>query len=210
MAAQRQAVDAIVANVFGYHGLQINVAPGAPDWLAQSQIMSAQALNLDAEGLLHGAASCRIAELPWCSESFDLIVAHHVGDAVGPRLIPELARVMNDGGVICLLVFNPLSRLSPARWGSGLPGSLPADLNIVDGLTWETELRRSRMEILLRRNCWDQRVPPDGPPTGVRRYLGWVAPSRVLLARKRSRRATPMRLRDRGRLSAAWGKPTRA
>jgi len=68
---------------------------------------------------LTGAAHCDPRALPWEDAAFQLVVAQHVGDALGDSepLVEELVRVLAPGGVILWFGFNPLSPwLARMRW----------------------------------------------------------------------------------------------
>lgn len=210
LASQQRQLDRIVANVFGYHGLQLSVDRRRPDGLSSSQILHAQHADLDHRGEIMAPVVARLDALPWCSGSFDLIVTHHVCDVAGSALVPELCRILDDGGVLCVIGFNPLGHLLPTRWVPVSLGGLPRGLRSRDATGWGLELRRGGLEVLLTRGCWDS-VSGAGKEDGrLRRRLTWLAPSQIVVARKRSRRATPLRLQKRRSLAPAWGRPSGA
>ena len=208
LRAQRQAVDTIVANVFGYHGLQLTLVNEAPNWMRESQIMHRQAAHVGEDGQIAAPILASMEALPWSSDSFDLIVVHHVADVFGPRILPELCRTLDRGGVMCLVGFNPWCRINPGRWfGSA---AVPRGLASRDAAGWGFELARAGLEVLLSRGCWDAERTPEDAGVSLRKHVGWMAPAFVVVARKRSRAGTSIRFDRSRRLSPAWGKPTGA
>lgn len=126
--------------------------------------------------------------LPFLDEAFELVVLRHALEAaVAPTmLLDEVLRVLAPGGVIAVSGLHPISLWVP--W-----------------LAWRTRRQRMRLhmplqlgEWLRRRGLqveWVRRLGPAWPlaegSMGLEEALGGAY---VLMARKRSRAATPLRL----------------
>jgi SAM-dependent methyltransferase len=132
---EQKCFDQIVADVFGFHAVQI----GLPQINAlQENRMPLHALLLHSNDSLEQA--CRFnwhliegntAELPFASESIDLIVLPHVLEfAADPhQILREVDRVLRPEGRLVISGFNPASLWGAKQYLSRLIGSpyLPRD-----------------------------------------------------------------------------------
>jgi SAM-dependent methyltransferase len=135
LAWEQACVDRIVADVFGFHAVQI----GLPQMntLAENR-MPLQAFLLDAKDgqqqidgfhghQIEGSAN----ELPFASESIDLLVLPHALEfAVDPhQILREAERVLRPEGRLLISGFNPASLWGARQYLSRLVGSpyLPRD-----------------------------------------------------------------------------------
>ncbi|MBJ7262690.1 MAG: methyltransferase domain-containing protein [Burkholderiaceae bacterium] len=113
-AWQQARIDAIVADVFGYHALQV----GLVDWdlLDHNRIpfkAYASAVELDADSAVR-SRPCVLADpaaLPFESQSIDLLVLPHVFDctATPHAVLREVERVLMPEGRVVISGFNPWS-----------------------------------------------------------------------------------------------------
>ncbi|CAM3780592.1 class I SAM-dependent methyltransferase [Polynucleobacter brandtiae] len=135
LAWEQACVDHIVADVFGFHAVQI----GLPQMntLAENR-MPLQALLLDAKDgqkRIDGFHGHQIEgssnELPFASESIDLLVLPHALEfAADPhQILREAERVLRPEGRLLISGFNPASLWGARQYFSRLVGSpyLPRD-----------------------------------------------------------------------------------
>jgi SAM-dependent methyltransferase len=142
---EQQHLDQAVADVFGYHALQLGLpelqglrANRMPHrWVASDSVQAAQSLTLpiedepnslpfDADAALH----CDFDALPFPNQSLDLVVLPHALElSRDPHLtLREVERVLVPEGRVMILGFNPASmwglrqRLGRARSAVGLGG----------------------------------------------------------------------------------------
>jgi SAM-dependent methyltransferase len=113
---ERQQLDAAVADVFGYHALQL----GLPevDALRENRMklrFCAADRQLDAtarhEGEARVAVVARYEELPFAAQSLDLVVLPHILEfAAEPhQVLREVERVLVPDGQVVITGFNPAS-----------------------------------------------------------------------------------------------------
>jgi len=132
---EQQCCDQIVADVFGFHAVQI----GMPqiNTLSENR-MPLQALLMDPNDSHEYAARFQwhliegnYAELPFASESLDLVVLPHVLEfAADPhQILREVDRVLRPEGRLIISGFNPASLWGAKQYLSRLIGSpyLPRD-----------------------------------------------------------------------------------
>lgn len=105
LAVEAEACRAVVANVFGYHALQISPWNETPDLLSTAQTVSRHHLRLGEAGRLSGCFSGQMLELPVQNESVSLAVLHHVHELLGGRhgLLSELHRILRPDGVVVMV-----------------------------------------------------------------------------------------------------------
>lgn len=113
MAWEQQQFDALVADIFGYHALQLGLPAlealaanrMSHRWLASSQAVPSS-VTKDRTALLSDFAA-----LPFPEASLDLVVLPHSLDShPDPHAtLREVARVLVPGGRVVLCGFNPLS-----------------------------------------------------------------------------------------------------
>jgi SAM-dependent methyltransferase len=142
---EQQHLDQAVADVFGYHALQL----GLPElqglranrmlhrWVASDSMQAAQSLPLPIEGEpislpfdANAALHCDFDALPFPNQSLDLVVLPHALElSRDPHLtLREVERVLVPEGRVMILGFNPASmwglrqRLGRARGAIGLGG----------------------------------------------------------------------------------------
>lgn len=132
---EQQCFDQIVADVFGFHAVQI----GLPqiNTLSENQ-MPLQALLIDSNDNRIDAGrfnwhliEANSTELPFAGESLDLIVLPHVLEfAADPhQILREVDRVLRPEGRLIISGFNPASLWGARQYLSRLIGStyLPRD-----------------------------------------------------------------------------------
>ena len=115
---QRQ-IDAVVADIFGYHAMQL----GLPEvnalrenrmplrFCASDRLLEADRLN----GHMHVAVVTHFEELPFASQSIDLVVMPHVLEFADEphQVLREVDRVLVPEGQVVITGFNPAS-----LWGA--------------------------------------------------------------------------------------------
>lgn len=140
---EQQHLDQAVADVFGYHALQLGLpelqglrANRMPHrWLASDSMQAVQPLPLPSDGEAIGssfgaaaALHCDFDALPFPNHSLDLVVLPHALElSRDPHLtLREVERVLVPEGRVMILGFNPASmwglrqRLGRARRAVGL------------------------------------------------------------------------------------------
>ncbi len=170
----------VVANVFGYHALQISSLGLEIDLLATAQTISCHQLSVSNKGSLTGCVSGHLNALPLQDESVSLMVLDHVHEqAPGRReLWGELHRVLRPDGVAVIIGLSPRGYRHPALMH---PLSASAMAEQLRGFDLTTLLvrpiseRGGRLRAWLTRTCrrW------SGAP-----WLGNFGQSFVLVAKK--------------------------
>lgn len=105
LAVEAEACRSVVANIFGYHSLQISPWQETPDLLATAQTVSCHDLRVGASGHLQGCFEGEMLELPVQNESVSLAVLHHVHELFGGRhgLLSELHRILRPDGIVIVV-----------------------------------------------------------------------------------------------------------
>ena len=126
-AWEQACLDELTADIFGFNALQIGLpqidalaANRMPNkWQAASRVSSADALALAAGGR-QIAVALDFTELPFASQSLDLVVLPHVLEfSVDPhQVLREVERVLIAEGQLIICGFNPAS-LWGLRQGMG-------------------------------------------------------------------------------------------
>ncbi|MEN9315823.1 MAG: hypothetical protein RIS35_2216 [Pseudomonadota bacterium] len=145
MAWEQAMFDACVSDAFGYFALQL----GLPelDCLRENRMKNRFQVLLPGETVpvrpacgpvLPGVVSAQFEELPFASESLDLVALPHVLDRAGDphQVLREVDRVLRPGGRLLLSGFNPVSLWGARQLaGRGLRRSfLPPDVHFVGAL----------------------------------------------------------------------------
>lgn len=105
LAWEQGQVDDLVADVFGYHALQIG--------LPQANFLRANRIPLRQKAADLGSADlrCHYAALPIASNSTDLVVLPHVLEFSDEphQILREVERILIPEGQVIVIGFNPLS-----------------------------------------------------------------------------------------------------
>jgi SAM-dependent methyltransferase len=136
LAWERRHLDAAVADIFGYHALQL----GLPeiDALRENRMplrLCASDRLIDAQGNGNGrtqvAVINRYEELPFATQSIDLVVMPHILEfAQEPhQVLREVDRVLVPEGQVVITGFNPASLWGLRQWLTrlGMRPYLPRD-----------------------------------------------------------------------------------
>ncbi len=113
LSRERQWLDAVVPDIFGYHALQLGLPQH--DLLKESRIV--HRLRVDPNGGLRA----QFHELPFDSQSVDLVLLPHVLEfSENPHeILREVDRVMMPEGRILITGFNPWSLFGVKKlWAS--------------------------------------------------------------------------------------------
>jgi SAM-dependent methyltransferase len=148
------------------------------------------------QGRLCGDVVCAADALPWEDDSFQLVLAQHVGDVLPSTvaIIDELARVLAPGGMLLWCGLNPWSPWLAwihwrARGGMPLPRATRADF--VRRHMSSRQLAPGSAEYL--GGYWPQRgAPSDTQPA---RLLAPLRRAYLLAASKQRAMLTPLRPR---------------
>lgn len=128
LRSERKLIEKSLINSFGYHLLQLSV-DAELNFFGDCRIgccFKAGPVAPSQKDVTHAASfvRCKFDELPFESDSIDVVVAHHVVEfASDPHaLLRELYRVTLPGGRLVLIGFNPWSlfgmRMSVSQLGS--------------------------------------------------------------------------------------------
>ena len=121
LAWEERKLDLIVSDIFGFNALQLGL-PGH-DFLRQNRMPQRLVGGEHAGGDLR----CSLAELPFATQSLDLVVLPHVLEFVDQphALLREVERVLLPEGSVVISGFNPLSMWGLRRALSGNLGVAP-------------------------------------------------------------------------------------
>ncbi|MEO8011598.1 MAG: methyltransferase domain-containing protein [Dokdonella sp.] len=161
-------------------GPVLSIAPiDAPSRLLVDSRRPIKRLHVAADGLA-GDACCPPDALPWAADSFQVVIARHVVDALpaDSGIEAELVRVLAPGGVLMLCGLNPLSpwRLWWSRsWRNGDRVPIPRHV-----ASMQRTLENSGMSMLDQQfigGVWprsddESRVGAKGP--GARWHGAWL------------------------------------
>lgn len=125
LAAEARLVGSRLANCFGYHLLQLGIDSDMSflgDCRVQRCFKAGPVLPAAGDAQRAGFVQCNFEELPFESDSLDVVVAHHVAEfSQDPHaMLRELYRVTVPEGRVVVVGFNPLSllgaRMVVGRW----------------------------------------------------------------------------------------------
>jgi SAM-dependent methyltransferase len=151
LAWEQAQVDATVADIFGYHALQLglpeldalNTNRMPHQWLANSSAVDTS------QGRQHVALMTDFAALPFPANSLDLVVLPHTLEFHGEphAALREVERVLVPEGRVVIIGFNPAS-----LWG----------------------LRQRRAHLYQRMGVGEFYLPTAGEFIGYRRMRDWL------------------------------------
>lgn len=109
MGYQQQLLDEALSHCFGYHLLQLSV-DSRLSLFAESRVQKKYRVH-PAIGNID--ASCSFEQLPFATESLDVVIVHHAHEYVqDPHLmLREIERVLVANGHLIIVGFNPWSPL---------------------------------------------------------------------------------------------------
>ncbi len=109
LARQQALVDELVSSCFGYHLLQLSV-DSRVELFDNSRVQHKFTCHPTANS---SSALCEFEQLPFASESLDVVLLHHVQEYVlDPyQLLREIQRVTMPNGRLIIIGFNPWSPL---------------------------------------------------------------------------------------------------
>jgi len=183
----------------GGRALLLQPGPAARALPADLRHLVTTRLHVDEE-LLRGDLVCAPGALPYEDQSFQLVFAQHVGDALpaDSGLLEELARVMAPGSLLLWSGFNPWSPwLAWMHWhtrgGRAVPRPVHAD-------ALRRRLQRAQLTTVgldYLGTCWPRRDSHAALDTGTRRgrLLAPLRGTYLLVARKQRAVLTPLRPR---------------
>lgn len=143
MAWEQAKVDTLVADLFGYNALQL----GLPqfDFLAHNRIPLRQVA-----GMVEGVdVLCDFRELPFASNSVDLIVMPHVLEFHDNphQILREVERILIPDGQLVIAGFNPLSLWGVRRRVTHHRSSFPANGDYISVLRLKDWLQLLSFEV---------------------------------------------------------------
>lgn len=127
LAWEREQLDAALADVFGYHALQLGLAEidalaanrMPRRWLALTpDVRVASALHQSTTGRLRAALLAEPTALPFPEASLDLVVLPHTLELSGAphACLREVHRVLVPEGRVAITGFNPFSLWGARQW----------------------------------------------------------------------------------------------
>ncbi len=117
LSCELRECQAVVANVFGYHALQLTAWPDGPDLLSTAQTISRHSGWVAVDGRVGGCFEGHLYDLPLASESNALVILHHVHElqGCGYGVLSELHRILQPEGIAVLIGINPWRASAPWR-----------------------------------------------------------------------------------------------
>jgi len=140
--AERELLDRLSEDVFGYHLVQVQDFGHQRGCFTQCPVQFRSLLDLCAEATPGASAAASSEQLPLASDSVDLVVLPHTLDfSIDPhQVLREVERILIPEGRVLIVGFNPLSfwgiwRLA-LRWRGSVPwcGHFLSYRRIVDWL----------------------------------------------------------------------------
>lgn len=109
-AIERERIDAVIANLFGYHLIQVGCLQGE-DLLGGSRISHRVVMDADRTGGLYVGMYAYPDSLPVASDSADVVVLPHTleFERVPHEILREVDRVLIPEGHVVIVGFNPWS-----------------------------------------------------------------------------------------------------
>jgi SAM-dependent methyltransferase len=179
-----------LAGVFGRQGLIVRAHATAPEAPSAPMLGRVVRLHVDAPNRLAGDTTCDPAQLPFVDDSFRLVLVQHAAEALADpaALRAEIARVVEPGGILMVLGFQPLGAWRPWLAWQQYRGAAP--LRSDPAWVWRDALADAGIDAYAHRRLGPLRPGTDAggralPPL-VRKALAPLRPSWLLLARKRS------------------------
>ncbi|MDC8015370.1 class I SAM-dependent methyltransferase [Tahibacter soli] len=179
-----------LAGVFGRQGLVVRAHAAAPEAPSAPMLGGLVRLHVAAPSRLAGDVDCEPSSLPFVDASFRLVLAQHAAEAVAePEAFrSEIARVVEPGGILMVLGFQPFGAWRP--WIAWQQFRGAAALKSDPAWIWREALADAGVDTYACRRLgplWP-RVDASGrvPPPLVKKALAPLRPSWLLLARKRS------------------------
>ncbi len=197
-ARELSALAPVLAGIYGNHGLFLRAHAAAPVALPPHLLGTMTELAVAADGRFEGSVSCELAELPFASESFKLLIVQHAFERIDhvQACAVELARVLAPEGVVLILGFNPLGSWRPWLASRAAGGSR---LRLRSARACQRLLAGEQIDTLQVRYpgvFWPRACAIGQTPTRIETLLARFGSSWLLLARKRRSTLTPLRLRS--------------
>lgn len=193
LARELAALAPMLSGAYGNCGLVLRPWSGSLV-LPPHRIGKIIELNGDEGGLLGGAVRCAPWQLPFASESFNLLIAQHALERIAQAddCLAECARVLAPEGIMLVLGFNPLGTWRPwlARHSRGL--------RLCSAQACKARLAGEGIETLqvhFPGTLWPRARPGDVSTRPTRSPFARLGSSWLLVARKRRSTLTPIRLR---------------
>ena len=140
---EREKIDAVVADLFGYNALQL----GLPqyDLLARNRIPLRQIAG--ESGRVH--TLCDFRELPFAANSIDLVVMPHILEFHDDphQILREVERILIPDGQLVITGFNPLSLWGVRRHFDKRSASFPAHGDFISVLRLKDWLKLLSFEV---------------------------------------------------------------
>ncbi len=199
-----ESIHRALANLFGYHCLQIGDLAGA-DLMHTSRIINRCLVDID--GSAKGSSSYPLISgsamsLPIESDAIDVAILPHVleFETRPPVALREVARVLVPEGHLLLLVFNPVSSMGVQRLFRARSRHAPWCGIYLGSRQLRDWLGLLGFDIIDQRPCFAARLAAQElTGTGLRTVSEWFLPAlasaRLIVARKRVSAMLPARPR---------------
>ncbi|HVJ61349.1 MAG TPA: methyltransferase domain-containing protein [Tahibacter sp.] len=178
------------AGVFGRQGLVVRAHATAPEVPSAPMLGGLVRLHVATPSRLAGDLDCDPVELPFVDASFRLVLVQHAAEAIAePEAFrSEIARVVEPGGILMVLGFQPLGAWRPWLLWQQFRGA--AKLRSDPAWVWRDALADAGVDMYACRRVGPLRpnaaATGRAPPPLVKKALAPLRPSWLLLARKRS------------------------
>ena len=190
LAEELRALAPELAGVFGRQGLVVQPGPAAQPVPSAPMLGRLVRLHVDGTQRLTGDVDCDPAELPFVDASFRLVLVQHAAEAIArpDAFRSEIARIVEPGGILMVLGFQPLGLWRPwLLWQQSRGGHA---VRARPAWQWREALAEAGIDAYAVRRLGPltRRVDTSGrvAPPIVKKVLAPLRPSWLLLARKRS------------------------
>ncbi|MBF2760973.1 MAG: class I SAM-dependent methyltransferase [Ectothiorhodospiraceae bacterium AqS1] len=199
-----ESIHLALANLFGYHCLQIGDLAGA-DLMHASRIISRCLVDIDGgaqRDSSYPVVSGSAMSLPIEADAVDVVILPHVleFEPRPPVALREVARVLVPEGHLLLLAFNPISPMGVQRLFRARSRKAPWCGTYLGSGQLRDWLGLLGFDILDQRPCFAARLSAQenaepGSRTASEWFLPALASARLIVARKRVGAMLPMRPR---------------
>ena len=200
LAREMAALAPILSGAYGNYGLILRPRHGGAT-VPPHLLGNIVEIDIDENGCLAGDVRCVPWQLPFASQSFNVLIVQHALERIEhiDDCAAEFARVLAPEGIVLMLGFNPFG-----TWRSWLLRR-EHGLRLRSARVCEAQLAREQIDTLQIRFpglLWPRAEAAVRPERSIHTALARFGSSWLLIARKRRSTLTPIRLRAASRGAA--------